>query len=61
MTTGAWTPYLQTGIGFVRLDNAGDWPGKKLKLRGRDDIQHDCEVVSLPFYDAEKKIPRGLA
>ena len=25
-----------------------------------DGEHHDCKIVSLPFYDAEKKIPRGL-
>lgn len=61
MTTGAWTPYLDTGIGFVRFYQKGDWPGRRLKLCTQEGSKHDCEVVELPFYDAEKKIPRGLA
>ena len=28
MTAGAWTPYLETGIGFVRFYQAGDWLGR---------------------------------
>jgi len=60
MTAGAWTPYLQTGIGFVRFYQKGDWLGRKLTLCTQEGIQHACEIVSLPFYDAEKKIPRGL-
>ena len=59
MTAGAWTPYLDTGIGFVRFQQKGDWQGRKLTLRTREGSQHACEIVSLPFYDAEKKIPRG--
>ena len=27
---------------------------------GFDLAMHDCDIVDLPFYDAEKKIPRGL-
>ena len=61
MTAGAWTPYLNTGIGFVRFDHHGEWLGQKLTLCARDGGRHDCEIVSLPFYDPEKKIPRGLA
>jgi glycine cleavage system aminomethyltransferase T len=60
MTTGAWTPYLETGVGFVRFDEKGDWLGRKLTLCTAEGDHHVCEIVSLPFYDAEKKIPRGL-
>ena len=60
MTAGAWTPYLNKGVGFVRFDQAGDWLGRHLSLCDRDGQHHDCEVVELPFYDREKKIPRGL-
>jgi len=59
MTAGAWTPYLDTGIGFVRFQRTGDWQGRKLTLRTREGSQHACKIASLPFYDAEKKIPRG--
>lgn len=61
ITAGAWTPYLQTGIGFARFHSHGDWLGRKLALRARDRSRHVCDIVSLPFYDAKKTIPRGLA
>ena len=61
ITIGTWSPQLETGIGYVRFATPGTWPGKKLKLRARDNTQHDCEVVLLPFHDPDKKIPRGLA
>ena len=61
MTAGAWTPYLETGIGFVRFERAGDWLGKQLTIREQGGSRHSCEIVSLPFYDPQKKIPRGLA
>lgn len=61
MTAGAWSPCLETGIGFVRFQQKGNWLGRKLTLCTREGSQHDCEIVSLPFYDAEKKIPKGLA
>jgi glycine cleavage system aminomethyltransferase T len=59
MTAGAWTPYLEKGVGFVRFNHKGDWLGRKLSLCSPDGKLHDCDIVSLPFYDAEKKIPRG--
>ena len=60
MTAGAWTPYLETGIGFVRFYQKGDWLGRTLALCTAEGSEYPCEIVSLPFYDAEKKIPRGL-
>jgi len=61
MTAGAWSPYLETGIGLVRFRQKGDWFGRKLALCSPTGSQHECEIVSLPFYDAQKNIPRGLA
>ena len=60
MTTGAWTPYLAMGIGFVRFKRAGDWSGRELLLIDAQGDEHPANIVELPFYDAEKKIPRGL-
>ncbi len=59
LTTGAWSPYLQCGIGYVRFDAPGDWVGRKLSM-DTGDTRHACEIVELPFYDPEKRIPRGL-
>jgi glycine cleavage system aminomethyltransferase T len=61
MTVGAWTPYLESGIGFVRFYRKGDWLGRKLSLCTQEGSEHECEIVPLPFYDADKMIPRGLA
>ena len=58
-TTGAWSPYLQCGIGYVRFEQAGDWVGRGLLLDTGEQT-HPCEIVDLPFYDPEKLIPRGL-
>ena len=62
VTTGDWSPTLNTGIGYVRFDDIdsvqGNWLGQKLILGDLDDGRHDCEIVPLPFYDREKKIPR---
>lgn len=60
MTAGAWSPFLEAGIGYVRFDEPGDWIGQQLSLEARDGERHSCRVVQLPFYDAAKEIPRGL-
>lgn len=60
VTAGAWSPFLGTAIGYVRFDDPGDWAGQILILQSQTGDTHTCEIVSLPFYDPEKKIPRGL-
>ena len=59
VTTGVWSPYLDCGIGYARFNKRGDWVGKSLKMETRQGELVDCEIVTLPFYDAEKLIPRG--
>ncbi len=60
ITAGAWSPYLDTAIGYVRFNAPGDWAGQRLSLLSSDGEKHECEIVALPFYDRDKKIPRGL-
>jgi aminomethyltransferase len=60
VTTGAWSPFLEAGIGYVRLNEPGDWTGKSLWMKTRRGELVACEIVALPFYDPEKRIPRGI-
>jgi aminomethyltransferase len=60
MTAGAWSPFLDSGVGYVRFERPGNWLGRQMTLVARDGTDHRCEIVALPFYDAEKRIPRGL-
>ena len=64
ITAGDWSPTLEKGIGYVRFadrcSQAGSWLGQVVSLRDRDGQDHEAVVVSLPFFDAEKRIPRGL-
>jgi aminomethyltransferase len=59
ITAGAWSPYLGCGVGYVRFDRPGDWVGRQLRLETQGGTC-SCEIVPLPFYDPEKRIPRGL-
>ena len=60
-TAGAFSPQFKSGIGYVLFKKKENWPGKKLTLRSVDQTLYDCQIISLPFYDENKKIPRGLA
>ena len=60
ITTGAQSPYLDCGIGYVRFDHPSDWRGKTLTLLTEDYREVSCEIVALPFYDKEKRLPRRL-
>ncbi len=60
-TTGAFSPYLESGIAFARLDEAGDWAGREAVAVLADGSRHRASIIDLPFYDPDKLIPRGLA
>ena len=63
ITIGTWSPTLDIGIGYVRFfephDGGQSWLGQTVMLQDDNNIQHESQVVLLPFYDAEKNIPRG--
>lgn len=61
VTIAARSPYLNQVIGYVRFFDAGDWHGTGVRLRSEDGSLHPGKITSLPFYDAEKRIPRGLS
>ena len=60
ITAATWSLTLDCGIGYVRFDTPDDWIGKTLVVTSEDGEAVECTIVELPFYDKEKKIPRGL-
>lgn len=60
VTASDVSPYLDCSVGFVRLDDAATRAAGGLALRARDGELLPVELVDLPFYDADKRIPRGL-
>jgi aminomethyltransferase len=58
VTAGAWSPFLNCGIAYVRFNQPGAWAGRTLSLKLEQTTP--CQIVELPFYDPEKRIPRGL-
>jgi len=60
ITASGWSPYLEQGVAFVRLNNADLVEPRGVEVMGFDLAMHPAQIVDLPFYDAEKRIPRGL-
>ena len=60
ITGATWSPTLDCGIGYVRFYENGDWVGQNLEVKTEAGKMASCEIVSLPFYDFKKEIPRGL-
>ncbi len=61
---GEWSPTLEKGIGYVRFyapaEGVSGWLDQTVTLFDQDGNPHVAHVVSLPFFDPEKRIPRGL-
>ncbi len=60
ITAAAWSPYLGHGIGYARMAEPGNWDGEALTVIGVDGLAHPAELLALPYYDADKRIARGL-
>jgi glycine cleavage system aminomethyltransferase T len=60
VTAGAWSPYLNVGVGYARFTAAGNWVGRRLLIKTAVGGSVDCEIIELPFYDRDKQIPKGL-
>ena len=60
VTAIAYSPYLKSLIGNVRLSKVGNWYEKKVLMLFNGDDKMVVQLCDLPFYDKEKLIPRGL-
>ena len=60
MIAGVESPSLGQGIGYARFNSPDDWAGRVLSFRLPDQTVHECNIVDLPFFDAEKQLSRGL-
>ena len=59
VTAADESPCLGCGIGYVKFNQAGDWLSKSLLMKTQRGELMQCEIVTLPFYDTEKRIPRS--
>lgn len=60
VSAAAWSPFLKCGIGYLRLNQPGHGPGDSVEVVGVEGSVNTATLVELPFYDREKRIPRGL-
>ena len=60
VTAAAWSPTLECGIGYVRFKEGKKWLGQTLSVETEKGETAACNIVALPFYDAEKRIPRTI-
>ena len=59
-TVGAFSPYLDQGIGYAFFNQYKNWDKKNLLIKDEKGRFHECKIIQLPFYDKYKKIPKGL-
>ena len=59
VTAGAVSPYLESGIGIVLMDETGFSAGDQVQIRCVDGDLHPGQLASLPLYDKDCEIPRG--
>ena len=59
VTSAAWSPALDCGIGFAKFHEAAGLVAP-LAVRSQG-AEHSSELVNLPFFDADKLLPRGIA
>ena len=57
-TVGAFSPYFGRGIGYALFNYNNNWIEKKLYIKDHENNLHDCQIVTLPFFDESKKIPK---
>ena len=54
------SPTLGTGIGYVLFDRPEAMAVNTFTVKDRGCNEHQLTLHTLPFFDPEKKIPRGL-
>ncbi len=54
------SPTLGTGIGYVLFETPAAMSANAFTVKGRDGIEYPLSLHKLPFFDTEKRIPRGL-
>lgn len=54
------SPTLGTGIGYVLFDTPEAMSANAFTVKGRNGNEYPLALHALPFFDADKRIPRGL-
>jgi len=59
VTAGAFSPYLQNGIGYALMDDPDAGPGTEVTVEGNDGQLYPAMLAETPLYDKACEIPRG--
>lgn len=59
VTAGAFSPYLQQGIGIALMHEPGFSEGDAVTIQCLDGDMYAGQLAVLPLYDKEAEIPRG--
>ena len=59
VTAGATSPFLECGVGIVRMESAKFGPGTEVMVGCKDGTMQKGQLVDVPFYDEMAEIPRG--
>ena len=60
VTTGTYSPQFKSGIGYVKFSKKIEWEGKNFFVKNDDNKLYECNVIDLPFFDKNKKLPRKI-
>ncbi len=60
VTSSTWSPFQVCGVGIVYMNNFDTGPGQIVDVHCSDQKMHRGELCSLPMYDPEGKIVRGI-
>ena len=58
--SSAWSPYQQCGVAIVRLDDADSGPDSDFEVVCTDGEIRKARTCTMPMYDENREIPRGL-
>ena len=60
VTSSTWSPYQVCGVSIVHMSSKEYGPETEVKVLCDDGEYHNAEICSLPMYDSDGDIPRGL-
>ena len=60
ITTGAYSPFFDSGIGYLKLNTKIPPSNKKITMLSKTAGWTTCNYTKLPFYDCEKILARSL-
>ena len=60
VTSSTWSPYLECGVGIIRVNDLKHCPGTTVRVDGLDGKKYNATICNLPMYDVDGLIVRGI-